>query len=404
MEARLSNIETRRSFDHRLQRNSPVLRWVQIDVLTGLASGAEAYFRKGRKVSRWRVHGPSGMKKVVNIELIPLREAPELRWPLLNGLSPQALRTTVGMGQLGTLLDAVDELDGCQDADSRIKRAVDLCRRDFGLERSAIFLFADGHNDLRGTWGTNLEGGTQDESYIRFPAGYHHRKATIQALAGVAPWLHFSDVPLFEQHRGEPYLCGNGWNVITPILGHRGPLGFLVNDTAASRAPLNAARQMRVALFCRFLGARIDGSSLGPSRVSAHPLFPHRLRVGHSDQRLLVVSMVQALDADPSLTAKQLGKRFAVSSSVLTRAFLFEMGISLVDHRNRVRLERFLHSAASRGGSMMQLALESGFGSYAQFHRVFCKVLGVTPRRFFPNFETKLGVANESTGRRDPGS
>lgn len=336
------------------------------------------------------------MKTDVSIDLIPLHEAPKLHWPLLNGLLPRPLRTTVAMGQMNSLLDAVDELDGCLDADSRIRRSIDLCRERLGLERAAIFLFADGAHDLCGTWGTNLEGGTQDESYIRFPAGYHHRKATIQALGGVAHWLHFSNVPLFEQHRGEPYLCGSGWNVVTPILGNRGPLGFLVNDAAASRAPIDAARQMRVALFCRFLGARIERTASDRSSALPHPLFPHRTRAGHSDQRSIVVSMVQALDADPSLTGRQLGKRFATSPSVLMRAFFVEMGISLVDYRNRVRLERFLHSIGSGDGHLMQLALESGFGSYAQFHRVFFKLLGTTPRQFFER-STASGSLNPSS-------
>ena len=331
---------------------------------------------------------PSGMKTDVSIDLIPLHEAPKLHWPLLNDLLPRPLRTTAAMGQMNSLLDAVDELDGCLDPDSRIKRSIDLCREGLGLERAAIFLFADGAHDLCGTWGTNLEGETQDESYIRFPAGYHHRKATIQALGGVAPWLHFSNVPLFEQHRGKPYLCGSGWNVVTPILGTRGPLGFLVNDAAASRAPLDAARQMRVALFCRFLGARIERTAGGRSSGSRRSLFPHHALTGHSNQRLVAVSMVQALDADPSLTGRQLGRRFGISPSVLMRAFFFEMGISLVDYRNRLRLERFLYSVASGDGHLLPLALESGFGSYAQFHRVFCKVLGATPGQFFASSQT----------------
>lgn len=327
------------------------------------------------------------MKTGVKINLVPLHEAPPPRWPLLSGRWPWPLRTTLTTRQWGSLLDAVDELDGCQNADSRIKRAIDLCREELGLERSAVFLFSNGTSDLCGTYGTNLEGGTQDESYIRFPTGYHHRKATIQALAGVAPWLHFSNVPLFEQHRGEPFLCGSGWNVVTPILGHRGPLGFLVNDAAVSGAPLEPAGQMRVALFCRFLGARLEQTPGSRSRVSRHPLLPEASRAGNSDQRSLVVSVVQALDADPTLTGRQLGKRFAVSSSVLMRAFLLEMGVSLVDYRNRLRLERFLLSVGSGDGNLLPLALEAGFGSYAQFHRVFCKMLGVTPRQYFAGSE-----------------
>jgi transcriptional regulator GlxA family with amidase domain len=60
--------------------------------------------------------------------------------------------------------------------------------------------------------------------------------------------------------------------------------------------------------------------------------------------------------------------------------FKQQTGIALVDFRNRQRVEKFL--ALYRTGqrmTMLEAALEAGFGSYPQFHRVFKRVTGRSP-------------------------
>jgi AraC-like DNA-binding protein len=61
------------------------------------------------------------------------------------------------------------------------------------------------------------------------------------------------------------------------------------------------------------------------------------------------------------------------------------MGVSLVDYRNRLRIDRFFECIQRTGGNgnLLDAALEAGFGSYAQFHRVYRKFLGTTPRDIF---------------------
>ncbi len=53
----------------------------------------------------------------------------------------------------------------------------------------------------------------------------------------------------------------------------------------------------------------------------------------------------------------------------------------MVDFRNRIRLGRFfnLYGTGQRH-TMLHAALEAGFGSYPQFHRVFKRELGCSPR------------------------
>lgn len=75
-----------------------------------------------------------------------------------------------------------------------------------------------------------------------------------------------------------------------------------------------------------------------------------------------------------------LSKRCGLSPSRLSRLFKQQTGVSLVDFRNRRRIERFLDLYGSgRKYTMIEAALRSGFGSYPQFHRVFRQIVGRSP-------------------------
>lgn len=88
-------------------------------------------------------------------------------------------------------------------------------------------------------------------------------------------------------------------------------------------------------------------------------------------------------DLDAPLDNTSLAERCGLSPQRLSRLFKRQMGTPLSEFRNRQRLERFLarlHEAPD--ANLMQLALEVGFGSYAQFHRVFKQHMGPSPARF----------------------
>jgi transcriptional regulator GlxA family with amidase domain len=64
----------------------------------------------------------------------------------------------------------------------------------------------------------------------------------------------------------------------------------------------------------------------------------------------------------------------------LSRIFKEQIGVSISQFRNQQRLQRFL-SLYGRGRHTTALAaaLEAGFGSYAQFNRVFREQTGRSP-------------------------
>jgi transcriptional regulator GlxA family with amidase domain len=75
-------------------------------------------------------------------------------------------------------------------------------------------------------------------------------------------------------------------------------------------------------------------------------------------------------------------KRLKMSGGQLARTFKQHARTSIVDHRNEIRLARFLGRVDMQAGNLLEAALEAGFGSYAQFHRVFRARFGQAPREY----------------------
>lgn len=74
----------------------------------------------------------------------------------------------------------------------------------------------------------------------------------------------------------------------------------------------------------------------------------------------------------------RLAEMCGVTRDYLGRLLVQHTGYGLVEWRNRTRLERF-HLAYPRSHDLLTAALEAGFGSYTQFHRVFQDLVGTTP-------------------------
>lgn len=85
--------------------------------------------------------------------------------------------------------------------------------------------------------------------------------------------------------------------------------------------------------------------------------------------------------ADAPADLAELARRTGLSPARLSRSFHRDLGVTIADYRNRARLERFLGMWEPGGAdSVLTAALAAGFGSYPQFHRVFVRHLGCSPR------------------------
>ncbi|HEV2435293.1 MAG TPA: helix-turn-helix transcriptional regulator [Verrucomicrobiae bacterium] len=88
-------------------------------------------------------------------------------------------------------------------------------------------------------------------------------------------------------------------------------------------------------------------------------------------------------DQTAPLSLDELARRAGLSPARLSRLFRQQTGVALVDFRNRQRIERFLSLyGTGQRLTMLEAALEAGFGSYPQFHRVFKRVLGCSPGKY----------------------
>lgn len=88
-------------------------------------------------------------------------------------------------------------------------------------------------------------------------------------------------------------------------------------------------------------------------------------------------------DATAHLPVDALAQQAGLSPSRLSRLFKQQTGVTLLDFRNRQRIERFLELyGTGQRQNMTDAALDAGFGSYPQFHRVFKQVMGCSPAAY----------------------
>jgi AraC-like DNA-binding protein len=94
-----------------------------------------------------------------------------------------------------------------------------------------------------------------------------------------------------------------------------------------------------------------------------------------------VETIVRLLRADPDAgDLATLARAARLSASHLSRIFKQQTGVSISRFRNQQRLQRFLRLyGTGRRTTALVAALEAGFGSYAQFDRVFREQAGRNP-------------------------
>jgi len=287
--------------------------------------------------------------------------------------APKVVERSV-RGQLAALLSAFDQILALEDPDAILRRSVEVAREVIGLARAAIFLFDRSRNMMLGTWGSDLKGAIVDEHQIMYSLSDTDREAFRRAKEEGARFTVFDDCPLVE-HRGvETRVAGRSWLACTPILSAHGTIGMLFNDAGLSGVPVDETKQAHAAILCSLLATILDpvrgipGAGRGGS--------------GETKMRRLVTTAAAMLAEDTALDAGRIARRLEVSAGWFARIFKAEMGMSLVEYRNRLRLDRVDTLLDQGSRTLLQAARDAGFGSYAQFHRIFRKLRGVTPREY----------------------
>ncbi len=277
-----------------------------------------------------------------------------------------------------SLLRAADQLALCRDADELLKLATELARETIGLERVAFYMRDQraGRYILRGTWGTSMAGQLTDEHALFHELSPADYEALLERRASAAFGLYHARAPRFAFDAGRSLPISEGWVMATPLVSGRELVGIMYNDAALTDSPIDASKQAHAAVFCTLLAI------LYHQRRGTIAWQPLPVDTGHSP---LVERIVHAINQDVPARGQHLARELGVSPGHLARSFKREMGISLVDYRNRLRIDRFFQAIQRSGysGNLLDAALEAGFGSYAQFHRIYRKFVGTTPRRSF---------------------
>lgn len=83
------------------------------------------------------------------------------------------------------------------------------------------------------------------------------------------------------------------------------------------------------------------------------------------------------------LDATTIARVSGLSASRLAHLFSEQLGISPLQYRNFAQVQRFIQAYNDDERNLLRAALAAGFGSYAQFHRVFRQVCGEHPSAHF---------------------
>ena len=99
--------------------------------------------------------------------------------------------------------------------------------------------------------------------------------------------------------------------------------------------------------------------------------------------------VLESLRAEQSLSESALAARLRTTPSGISRHFRSALGLPVVEYRARLRLMRFI-ALVDAGSPLTRAALDAGFGSYAQCHRVFRRTLRCSPQRYFAGLRREL--------------
>jgi AraC-like DNA-binding protein/quercetin dioxygenase-like cupin family protein len=89
------------------------------------------------------------------------------------------------------------------------------------------------------------------------------------------------------------------------------------------------------------------------------------------------------------LTLEQLSRICGMSVSSFTAKFRETMGVSLIDYKHELQVQRARSQLAETRNKILEIALEAGFNDISFFNKVFRKHTGLTPNEFRKGVQSK---------------
>ena len=110
----------------------------------------------------------------------------------------------------------------------------------------------------------------------------------------------------------------------------------------------------------------------------------------------LEAALALLADLHQELPQARLARRVGLSPYYLSALFQKQTGLTIPEYRNRLRLQEFFRRLHAHPEiRLLPHALDAGFGSYAQFYRVFTDAVGAPPRQW-------LRSTPDAPGRKKP--
>jgi AraC-like DNA-binding protein len=275
----------------------------------------------------------------------------------------------LGAADVARVLAAAADLAAVADTHQLLKRAVEVARDAIGVERVALYMRDDNSARviLRGTWAVDPQGLAIEalERRYEYDRAAH---AALLRLRGEGRLWKYHPRPS-DGGRGLARRIGQGWLVVTPLIASGELIGVMHNGGGGHR-PLDVRKQAQVAVYCSVLATLIVARR-------AHRRWAPALDAAHGP---VVYGAMAALIENPAARGGVLARHLDVSAGHLARSFKREVGMSLVEYRQRVLLDRFFDSLAGGDATLFAAARQAGFRSYTQFYRVYRKLVGSAPR------------------------
>ncbi|PKL12305.1 MAG: hypothetical protein CVV52_10610 [Spirochaetae bacterium HGW-Spirochaetae-8] len=163
-----------------------------------------------------------------------------------------------------------------------------------------------------------------------------------------------------------------------PLAGQQAPLTFCRRLSPTNLAIL---RDLTEDLVMLQENQELFEAGLRWLMLSAWKRFIDAEVIAGADCHWTVAQTMDIFREQPLKSLDDICARLRVSRSHLSRLFHQQTGLTLPAYRNRVRLEAFFH-LYQQHSNLLGCALEAGFGSYAQFYRVFKEHTGMAPNQF----------------------
>lgn len=145
-------------------------------------------------------------------------------------------------------------------------------------------------------------------------------------------------------------------------------LDRLFRDVTRGTDPDTVTAGLRYAMLAAWEAFRTAAQA--PPSTAVHPAVVEAVR------------LLQA--ARPVRTVTELARTVGLSPHHLSRLFRAGMGVGIARFRNENRLQRVVDIRESDAGiSLLDAALQAGFGSYPQFYRVVRELTGRPPSQLF---------------------